>query len=112
MKKKLYSPLELRSAIDMYMSGKKMQVVRKAYPTVPERTIYERARKILDDIPIRKPGPAPALTSDLESDLVAYVVGMQVHDNGVTRAGQLVKANQLMRHCRIVARTKSNLGFG
>ncbi len=112
MKKKRYSPLELQSAIDMYMSGKKMGVVRKAYPTVPTRTIYERARKILDDIPIRKPGPAPALTSDLESDLAAYVVGMQVHANGVTRSALLVKANQLMRHCRITTRTSSNLGDG
>jgi len=38
--------------------------------------------------------------------------GCRFTPTGVTRAGLLVKGNQLMRHCRIITRTNSNLGFG
>ncbi|OQR96207.1 hypothetical protein ACHHYP_16594 [Achlya hypogyna] len=112
MRKKRYDPKDLVKAVDMYLSGKRMKLVRQVFPNIPDRTIFDRARKVVHDIPLLRPGPKPALTVPIEEDLEAWIVAMQCKALGVSRARLLIKANELYRTVRPTTRATTNLGRG
>ena len=91
IKRKQYSSEDLEATVKLLREGIKMKNVLVHYPSIPERIIRYRVRR-LDDL--QRPGPQPIL-GDLENDLEAWVVAMQSQGYPVTRDMILLKGNEL-----------------
>lgn len=103
--KKRYNDDELQDAVTMYKNGAKMRHISIKYPHIPRRTIYDYINREKNGIEIKKPGPNPVLTNDIEHDLVSWVAGMQTQGYPISRGTLLVKANEIYKE--MYGRTRS-----
>ena len=92
--KKQYDSEDLQKAMQEYMNGMKMKIIICRYPHVPKRTIFERAKKLKENVVVQKPGPCPLLTHEMEDDLKDWVIAMQVEGLPVTREMIFLKGNE------------------
>jgi hypothetical protein len=112
MRRKLYDEKDLNKAVENYLNGMKMKQVLLLYPQVPERTIFDRAKKKKSSIQQQKPGPKPIPTVGIENDLVAWIVAMQSHGVPVGRDTILTRANEIYTEMYGTTRTTGFLTRG
>ena len=62
--------------IDEYCNGMKLKIVCDRFPHIPRRTITRGALRKRQNIAKMHPGPNPALSFEIESDLVDWLVRM------------------------------------
>ena len=75
-KQKVYSQDDSDESVEKYLGVMKLRAVCKAYPNVPERTITRLTKN--NGIEPKQPGPPPIFSAEVENNLKAWVVGMQV----------------------------------
>ena len=92
---KQYSSANLDAAVDTYLGGARLGIVTRAYPSVPRQTITYSAKKKKEGVAAKKPGTKPLLTTKVEDDLQAWIVGMQQAGHPVSREMVLVKGNKI-----------------
>jgi hypothetical protein len=108
-KRKQYTEDDLNAAVAMYKEGAKRRQVMSAFPNIPDRTIRQRAKQ---QQPLKKPGPAPILDSDMENDLQDWIIGMQCSGYPVSRDMILIKGNEMYHAMYGSTRSSGNLGRG
>ncbi len=94
-KRKQYCPEDAVKATKMYLEGKKLATVCATCPLIPRRTITRMAKRKKEDCQLKKPGPAPILSVELENDLKDWIVAMQGSGFPVSRDMILVKGNEM-----------------
>jgi hypothetical protein len=110
--RKQYSQESLDEAVKMYVGGTKLGEVLKIFPYIPKRTITRRAKQTKENVCIRRPGPQPVLSVELESDLQDWIVEMQRQGFPVSRDTILVKGNELFHELYGNTRSVGDLGRG
>ncbi|OQR94856.1 hypothetical protein ACHHYP_20037 [Achlya hypogyna] len=111
-KKKRYNAEELEAAVRAYVAGTKLREVHQKYPHIPERTITNRANKLVNDVQLQKPGPAPVLSVPIENDIATWIVEMQNNGFHVSRQMVLSKANEVYHASNRAAPPSGYLGDG
>jgi hypothetical protein len=81
----------------MHKNGAKMRHILSKYPHIPRRTIYDYINRERNGSELQKPGPKPILTDNVESDLQAWIIGMQTQGYPISRGMLLVKANEIYK---------------
>ena len=112
LSRRLYTKEDLDSAVELYTLGRKLKDVCAMFPNIPRRTISERAKKAKDGTQIKKPGPKPILTKEMEEDLQSWVISMQSNGVPVSRDIILVKGNEIYRTMYGNTRSIGFLGRG
>nr|CCA21269.1 AlNc14C117G6554 [Albugo laibachii Nc14] len=111
-KRKVYSQDDLAKAVSARERGMSWDTVRELLPLIPERTICPRAIQQRSAVTIRRTGPPPVLSQEIEDDLQTWIVGMQREGLPVTREMVLSKANEAYRVLYSPARSAGLLGDG
>ncbi|OQS00065.1 hypothetical protein THRCLA_06265 [Thraustotheca clavata] len=111
-KKKRYNADELDAAVRSYVDGMKLREVHQRYPHIPERTITNRANKVINDIKLQKPGPAPVLSVPIENDIASWIVEMQTNGFHVSRQMVLSRANEIYHTSNKASPPSGYLGDG
>jgi hypothetical protein len=111
-KTKLYSDEDAAKAVQAYMNGTKLAIVCASFPQVPRRTITRMAKRDKDGVQVKKPGPAPILTTELEKDLQDWIVAMQRDGFPVSRDAILIKGNEMFHALYGNRRSTGNLKRG
>ena len=85
---------------------------RELFPTITERMIRRRAAQQRSGVTIKRTGPPPVLSQEIEDDLQTWVVGMQREGLPVMHELVLSKANEHYRVLYSPARPAGLLGDG
>jgi len=84
MLRKQYTQGELEGAVQAYVNGAKMRVVKARYSRVPERTVRLHAKKRREGVQMKKAGRPTKFFKDKEEDIVEWVKAMQAIGSPVT----------------------------
>ncbi|MEL7340323.1 MAG: transposase, partial [Bacteroidota bacterium] len=112
MLRKQYTQGELEGAVQAYVNGAKMRVVKARYSRVPERTVRLHAKKRREGGQIKKAGRPTKFSKDIEEDIVEWVKAMQAIGSPVTRTMILDKANQIHHATFGITRSVGSLTSG